>query len=289
VKLGVWLPVVSTHPGSGEAGWQVTGTATDLLSIVQAAERLGYDCVCAPEHVGVPIGRNQGTVYWDPVSTLGYLAAGTSSIRLAVLVAVLGYHHPLELAKRYGTLQRLAGERIVLGVGVGGTREEFDLLGASFHDRGTRADESIEAIRAAMGTTTPSFAGKHHSFDGVVVDPSLAAGTPIWVGGMSRAAVRRAFRLGDGWAPTGLTVDGLREQLRDVGPWLAERPGFEVVYLPRPEDVLDPVDSPARAGELLKAAADAGVTTLLPRLSSRSAAHYVEQLFALAEVAGQLS
>ncbi|BCB88623.1 TIGR03619 family F420-dependent LLM class oxidoreductase [Phytohabitans suffuscus] len=289
MKLGVWLPVVSTHPGSGEAGWQATGTATDLLSITQAAERLGYDCVCAPEHVGVPIGRSHGTVYWDPVSTLGFLAGGTSVIRLAVLVAVLGYHHPLELAKRYGTLQHLAGERIVLGVGAGGTQEEFDLLGASFHDRGVRADESLQAIRAAMGTTTPSFAGRHHSFGGVVVNPSLAAGTPIWVGGMSRAAVRRAVRLGDGWAPTGLTIDALREQVRTLAPQLRDRPGFEVVYLPRPEQVLNPADAPAKAAELLDAVAGAGATTLLPRLSSRSAGHYVEQLAALAEVAGQLN
>lgn len=286
MKLGLWLPIVSTHPGSGQGGWQTKGTGEDLVAISQAAEMLGYDCLCAPEHIGVGIGRPQGTVYWDPVSTLGLLAGGTTTVRLAVLVAVLAYHHPLELAKRYGTLQRLAGDRVVLGVGAGGTREEFELLGVPFQERGARADESIRAIRAAMGTTTPEFAGSFHRYDGIVVEPSLAAGTPIWVGGGSRAAMRRALRLGDGWAPTGLNVGALASRLEEARPELLARPGFEVVYLPMADEVLDPAREPGRSTDVLAAVAGTGVTTFLPRIVSRSRTHYIEQLTSLSELRG---
>lgn len=285
MRLGVWLPVVSAHPGSGDAGWTASGTADDLRLVAQAAEQAGYDVVCVPEHVALPVGRQAGTTYWDPVSTLGFLAAATDRIRLAVLVAVLAYHHPLELAKRYGTLQRLAGSRVVVGVSAGGTREEFDLLGVPFDDRGRRADDAMRALRAAMGTAQPSYQGEFIDFQDVIVDPTLESGTPLWVGGASAAALRRALEHGDGWAPTGLDAPTLKQRLAAVADRRAERPGFEVVYLASPGDVLDPSMEADRAMENLAAAAAAGVTVYLPRLHSRSAAHYGEQLAALAELA----
>src|ERR1700751_1313885 len=114
------------------------------------------------------------------------------------LVVCRGYHHPLEIVKRYGTLDLISGGRVVLGVGVGGTEGEFALLGASFRDRGERADDSIAAIRASLGVPVPAYEGTYSSFSGMVVDPTLRAGTPLWVGGGSRAALRRALRTGHG-------------------------------------------------------------------------------------------
>ena len=154
MKLGLWLPVVAAHPRFPTPDWERTAGAAELAMIALTADELGYDCVCAPEHVALPAGRAEGTQYWDPLTTLGYLAAQTRRIRLAPLVVVLGYHHPLEVVKRYGTLDLISGGRVVLGVGVGGTEGEFALLSASFRDRGKRADDSIAAIRASLGVTT---------------------------------------------------------------------------------------------------------------------------------------
>ena len=132
------------------------------------------------------------------MTTLGYLAAQTWRIWLAPLVVVLGYHHPLEIVKRYGTLDLISGGRVVLGVGVGGTEGEFALLGASFWHRGKRADESIAAIRASLGVAMPAYEGTYYSFSGMVVDPTLRAGTPLWVA--AAAARRYAGRCGPGAA-----------------------------------------------------------------------------------------
>src|SRR5204862_6225581 len=102
-------------------------------------------------------------------STFGYLAGCTERIRLVTHVLVLGYHHPLEIAKRYGTLDRVCGGRLVLGVGVGSLAEEFALLGAPFADRGERADDAMRALRAALSQSRPEYHGTFYEFDGFVI------------------------------------------------------------------------------------------------------------------------
>ena len=91
MKLGVWLPAVAAHPRFPTPDWERTAGAGELAMIALAADELGDDCVCAPEHVALPAGRAEGTRYWDPLTTLGYLAARTRRIQLAPLVIVLGY------------------------------------------------------------------------------------------------------------------------------------------------------------------------------------------------------
>ncbi|HVT20256.1 MAG TPA: TIGR03619 family F420-dependent LLM class oxidoreductase, partial [Mycobacteriales bacterium] len=159
-------------PG-GHARWEETATIEDVAVIAAACDRLGYDHLTCSEHIGVPASEapRRGATYWDPLATLGYLAARTERIRLATNVLVLGYHHPLEIAKRYGTLDVVSGGRLVLGVGVGTLKEEFDLLGAPFDDRGERADDAMRALRAALSQREPSYSGTHYSFEGLVIDP----------------------------------------------------------------------------------------------------------------------
>jgi len=100
---------------------------------------------------------------------------------------VLGYHHPLAIAKRFGTLDRVSGGRLVLGVGVGSLTEEFELLGVPFADRGRRADDAIAALRAAIGRRKPEYHGPYYSFSDLVVDPhAVTANVPIWIGGNAR-------------------------------------------------------------------------------------------------------
>lgn len=116
-KLSVATPVVTMFPHSA-GDWEKNATVEDLARIAEAADRLGYHHLTCSEHVALPAtetGR-RGTRYWDPLATFGYLAARTRRIRLATNVLVLGYHHPLEIAKRYGTLDRVSGGRLILGV-----------------------------------------------------------------------------------------------------------------------------------------------------------------------------
>ena len=138
------------------ARWEETGTLADVVDIAREAERLGYHHLTCSEHVAIPVdvAETRGGRYWDPLATFGYLAARTETIRLATHVLVLGYHHPLEIAKRYGTLDRVCDGRLVLGVGVGSLEEEFALLGAPFADRGARADDAMRAAGRALATET---------------------------------------------------------------------------------------------------------------------------------------
>src|ERR1700724_1289758 len=99
--------------------------------------------------------RARGGRYYDPLATFGYLAARTERIRLATHVLVLGYHHPLEIAKRYGTLDVVSGGRLILGVGVGSLESEFALVGADFAERGARADEALVALRNGFAQSQP--------------------------------------------------------------------------------------------------------------------------------------
>ena len=284
MRLGLVTPVVTLLP-KAHARWEREAGWEDVVAIARAADRLGYDHLTCSEHVAVPTGiaAARGGRYFDPLATLGYLAADTERIRLATYVLVLGYHHPLEVAKRYGTLDVVSGGRVVLGVGVGSLEEEFDLLGASFADRGERADESLAAIRAAWGRAEPSFAGEHVAYDGVVVDPPAPrTEVPIWVGGRTERSLRRALALGDGWAPFAVEppeVAALLARHDALG-----RDGFDVVLQPVPP--LDPIERAEESADHLGRLADAGATIVGVRVMHHSRAHYVEQLEAAMALPG---
>ena len=222
--------------------------------------------------------------YWDPLATLGYLAARTTQIRLATHVLVLGYHHPLEIAKRYGTLDVVSGGRLILGVGVGSLEEEFALLGAPFADRGDRGDDALRALRAALGRRQPSYAGTHYSFDGFVVDPpATRTDVPLWIGGRSYRSLRRAVELADGWAPFGVTPEQIGAWLaraRDTGAWAARERPLEVVLYPDPQ--VDPVGDPEGTDDLIGRYLEVGATMLNLRFRAHSVQDGVDQLEAMA-------
>src|SRR6266480_3041240 len=185
MRLGITPPLFTMTP-HGHAPWEVEAEFEEVVPLVEAADRLGYDYVTCSEHVIIPedVAAVRGGRYWDPLATFGYLAACTERIAFATYVLVLGYHHPLEIAKRYGTLDRVSGGRLILGVGVGSQREEFDLLGAQFEGRGDRADDAIRALRSSLSQLEPEYRGSHYAFDGFVVDPCAEQlRVPIWVGG----------------------------------------------------------------------------------------------------------
>jgi probable F420-dependent oxidoreductase len=268
-------------PGA-HARWEETGTIADVAQIAQACDRLGYDHITCSEHIGVPATEapRRGATYWDPLATFGYLAARTEHVRLATNVLVLGYHHPLEIAKRYGTLDVVSGGRLVMGVGVGTLREEFELLGVPFDGRGERGDDAMRALRASLSQREPSYDGLHYSFGGLVIDPcAVQPRVPIWVGGRTRRSLRRAAELGDGWTPFAVSPQQVREWLDQV----EHAPDFEVVLAPpRP---LDPGDHPDETTAQLRALGEAGATIVKASLVHHSLQHCIEQLEALAGLA----
>jgi len=286
VRLGLVTPIVSLNPRFTAPAWEVEGGVEDVVAVAQAAESLGYAWVGCPEHVAVPerAVAERGARYWDPVATLSYLAARTSTVRLVSHVVVLGYHHPLAVVKRYGTLDVLSGGRFVLGVGVGSLRAEFSLLGADFERRGELADDAIRTIRAAWGRHTVEVPKPGGGAARWVVEPSGASTeVPIWVGGLTGRSLRRALELGDGWVPFGLSADALGELLGRPG--IAEqlgRPGFEVVLAPEPP--LDPLGDPSGAADAVRRYAGLGATALALRFRHSSRSHYLEQMAAMPAV-----
>jgi probable F420-dependent oxidoreductase len=289
LKLGIITPVLSRLPGShGE--WEQEGTIDDVRRIAQAADRLGYQYLTCSEHVAIPADSAAGPCYWDPLATFGYLAAHTSRIRLATVVLVLGYHHPLDIAKRYGTLDRICNGRLILGVGVGYLEEEFDLLGVPFADRGPRADDAIRALRASFGRAAPAYDGPYYRFDGMTVEPcGLQEDVPIWVGGRSRRSLRRAVELADGWIPFAVNAE-------EAGSWLAQaatteawqerRQPLEIVLQgPRP---LDPCAAPEEAAKTARSLQNAGATAMSVRFVHDSVDHYLEQLEAMTAAVASL-
>jgi probable F420-dependent oxidoreductase len=280
LKLGITTPVVTNVAGA-RLTWEQDATIDDIGRVAEAADRLGYHHLTCSEHIGMPASEagRRGARYWDPLATLGYVAARTTQIRLATMTLVLGYHHPLEIVKRYGTLDHVSRGRVILGVGVGSLKEEFDLLGVPFDDRGARADDALRALRAALPSNEPAYDGEFYSFGGLTVDPcALQAHMPIWIGGHTKRSLRRALTLADGWAPFNVPVATAAEWLRDRD--VPE--GFEVVL---PADrPLDPAKDPDATMETLQTMAAAGTTTLSARFVHHSLDHYLEQLHALAEL-----
>lgn len=284
MRIGIFTPAVVQHPASSSE-WERDAGIGDLARIAEVADELGYNHLTCSEHVAIPAdtAAQRGGTYWDPLATFGYLAARTRRIRLATQVLVLGYHHPLDIAKRYGTLDAVSGGRLVLGVGVGSLREEFDLLGATFEGRGSVADDAMRALRASLGRTEPEYAGEHFVFGDVVVSPSaVQRHVPMWVGGRSMRSLRRAVTLGDGWVPFGLSTDELTRMLAQH-----DLPADFEVVLPAGEP-LDPANDPSGCRAALESTRAAGATIATATIMARSGEHYCEQLSALAALGSDI-
>jgi probable F420-dependent oxidoreductase len=170
------------------------------------------DHVIVPRDISVPYpytvdGKYPGTGYHlETVVTMGFLAGATKRIRLVTSVMILPYRNPIVTAKMLASLDVLSNGRVIVGAGVGWMKEEFDNLQAPpFQERGTVTDEYIRAFRELWTSDNPTFNGKHCKFSNIVFlpKPVQKAGIPIWIGGHSKQAIRRAGQLGDGWHPIG--------------------------------------------------------------------------------------
>ncbi|HYR96854.1 MAG TPA: LLM class F420-dependent oxidoreductase [Candidatus Binatus sp.] len=289
VRFGLATPVVTCHPDHA-AAWEADAGPAEIARIAVAADRLGYHHLTCSEHVAIPtsVAPVRGARYYDPLATFGFLAAQTTRIRFATHVLVLPYHHPVAIAKRYGTLDRLSGGRLILGVGVGSLEEEFRLLGLDFAERGPRYEDGLRALRAAFGRREPEYRGSHWRFEGLLVDPAgVQPDVPIWLGGRSPRSLRRALVLADGWDPFRFTLDELSALLRRAREWSEWRERsspFDLVLTP--DRVLDPTAPADRAAlaDLVARYRDLGATTMNLRFRHRSLEHYLEQLAVFADL-----
>ena len=182
----------------------------DLLSkryihdTARMAEDLGFDSVWIPDHTIVPraVEERYGPVYYDAVAVLGYLAGVTSQVRIGTTVLVLPYRHPVVLAKELASIDQLSEGRLLLGVGVGWAEVEFRILGQPFAERGRCTDEALRVMQTLWTQEDPTYNGPYVSFSEIIFQPKPAQPSiPIWVGGQSRAALRRTAQFGTGWHP----------------------------------------------------------------------------------------
>lgn len=303
---GMQLPIQSQSTIYAEP-WEASAGAAELATVARAADRNGFWYLAVCDHVAIPrpLDEKMNTSWYDTIATLGWLAGITEHVRLMSHVYVLPYRHPLMTAKAFMTLDELSGGRALLGVGAGHVQSEFELLGIDFEHRGSALDDAIDVVRAAfideypdVSTPTVTVAGA-----GLRPRPRQAGGPPIWVGGSSRPALRRAADKGDGWLPQGPPPDGVRAAIA----WMAERRhqngradrpfaiggNSEVLYVgepwfePGPGQLAGP---PEVMAERLRKAKSVGINQLQLRFHTRSGQELCDQIDAFgADVAPLLN
>lgn len=206
MRIGVNVP--NFGPGT---------TPDNLARWAKTVEGLGFDLLMVSDHVAITsdVAKQYPAPFYEPFTTLAWLAGITTKIQLGTTVLILPYRHPLLTARMAANLHQLSGGRLVLGVGVGWAREEFEALGVPFEKRGALTDEHLEVLRTAWDDEADYRSGQ----------------IPIWIGGNSDAALRRAARLGLPWHPLRFTLPWFLEavdRLKSISAGL-DRPVPELV------------------------------------------------------------
>ena len=205
-----------------------------MVRFAKAVEDLGFESVWVGDHIVLPSEETDQYPYTpdgrfvtrpdepqlDAFIVLSYIASATTTIDIGTTVAIVPYRNPILQAKMFATLDVLTGGRAICGVGVGWLEKEFDVLGASYPDRGPVTDEYLQIFRTLWTEQEPEFHGEHYDFDGIYFAPKPVRGghIPIWVGGHTRRAVRRTVNFGDAWHPTRQTPEFVTRHL----PYLRE-------------------------------------------------------------------
>jgi probable F420-dependent oxidoreductase len=249
MKIGVNL--INFGPGA---------SPESLLRWAQFSESLGYHMVMISDHVALTsdVQAQYPAPFYDPFGTLCWLAGTTRTILLGTTVIVLPYRSPLLVARMGAAIDRFSNGRFIMGVGAGWAEMEFDALGAPFHQRGAQSDECLAAVKTLWTNDVASFEGKFVSFKDVWTGPRplQSPHPPIWVGGSSDGALRRAVRFGDAWHPIRIRVDWLRDRGVRRLKEIADAEGMPVPKL-CPRIMLRLTDSPVADAERV-----AGVGTL---------------------------
>ena len=207
-----------------------------LVELAQTAEQCGFASVALPDSLFymqtaaekypyTPDGSrfwNAETPWSDPLVTAAALGAATTTIRFYTQVLKLGPRNPVLLARQVGSVAALTGNRFGLGVGLGWSPEESLWCGAPFSDRGARGDEAIEVLKLILGGGMVEYHGKHFEFGKLQMSPAPSEPVPIYVGGHTGVALRRAARVGDGWSSAMMRFDDLRNVIDRLAALRAE-------------------------------------------------------------------
>jgi probable F420-dependent oxidoreductase len=246
---------------------QVAGDIPMLLRIIARADELRFDSAWVGDHIIIPrkisspypyspTGTppfNPGESALEPLTLLSYLAGCTSHVQLGISVLIVPHRNPLYAAKVLSTLDVLCGGRVICGVGSGWMREEFEALGLDFDRRGEETDEWIRIFKACWLDGDPEYHGKLYSFPKLKFEPKplQKPHPPIWVGGNSRRAMRRAVELGDAWHPGWSRPDQFaaqRQELQAIAVKAGRDPATLGLTLLRPMQILDrPSEASRRA------------------------------------------
>ena len=228
----------------------------EIPAIAVAAEEAGWAMVTMSDHVANPQTLTtpypytpDGARRWpeftewpDQLVMMGALASATKTIRFTTNAFVLPMRNPFQVAKALATVSAVSDNRQVLTIGVGWSKDEFGLMGQDFHTRGKRCDEMIEIMRLLWSGDYVSYQGEYYQFDAVEANPRPTGDVPIWVGGISGPALRRAARLGDGWLSALQPAADIVESIRKIRAMRQEfgRDGQPFDVMATPMDVGDP-------------------------------------------------
>lgn len=233
------------------------------VELVQAGEDAGFESAWTVDHTVIPAGYSSAYPYSetgrlpggegdfllpDPLIWMAYVAAATKKINLATGILILPQRNPVVTAKEVSSLDHMSGGRVLLGIGVGWLKEEFEALGAVFEERGTRTDEYVAVMREFWQSPSPTFEGRYVRFRDAYMRPKPVNGTvPIIVGGHSKLAARRAGRLGDGFFPARGRPDELIDLARRTAEECGRDPAAIEITASMPNDPAE-IPAMARAG-----------------------------------------
>ena len=266
MKIGVWIP-----------NCRHLATPEIIRTTAVRAEALGYDSVWVSDHVVVPHANvvNFGETIFDPLITLGVVAGATRRVQLGTTVLIIPYRNAVVTAKMISSLDALSGGRVLFGIGAGWVAAESAMLGLPFKERGAMTDEYLRAMQELWTSRRPAFNGAYTQFNDLVFEPKpiQKPHPPIWVGGHSKAALRRTAEFGAAWHPINRPVEELRASQAEIARLCQARGRANVPALTLRNDVRI-----VRPGESAPKSAHAG------RVLAGSPADLVEQIGELAAI-----
>jgi probable F420-dependent oxidoreductase len=201
LKFSIRMPGMSWYPAF-TLPWHRVMQPPDFRRFASRVDHSRFSCIIAGEHLVMPgeLVDTMGPYWHDGMTSVAFIAGATQRVSVSAQVIVLPYHHPVAMARRIATLDVVSGGRVRLAFGVGHAEREFAALGVPFHDRGALADEYLDAMVELWTKEEPCFRGRTVAFGGILFEPKPVQKPypPIWIGGGSKAALRRAARY-DGW------------------------------------------------------------------------------------------
>jgi probable F420-dependent oxidoreductase len=235
MKFALATPALNNYPAA-MAPWEPKAGGAEVMRFARKADQLSWDWLTLPEHIIMPadMAPVMGSRFAEGISAAAVLIGATQRIHMLTYILALPYRHPLLLAKQIGTMEFLGGGRFTLGTAVGHLEKEFDVLGVPFEKRGAITDEYLRALKEVWTSNKPEFEGEFIRFKDIVLEPKPVQKPhpPIFIGGNSKPAMRRAAEFGDGWIPWLVTSEDLPDcikYMKTIPAYQAKADRFEIL------------------------------------------------------------